>query len=412
MSAQRLIRQDLIDIHGIVTAAAPRAYSRLGVVPIDWSARVIGLSGARGVGKTTALLQKYWELFGNHERCLYISADHVQVAALGVYALGREHFKAGGEAIIIDEVHRATDWTAEIKSLIDSHPGKTIWLSGSSSAALAKGGADLSRRVLWYDMPGLSFREYLLLSGRSDIPLVSLSELEQHHVAIARDLAARGALLGAFRNYLRYGHYPFFMEGLGGYHQRLQNIIDKVVSEDLTTLFNISAAKVVSLKKILWAIASSEPFQLNIEGLSRDLGIAKTSTYHFLQCLEQGRLLQSVAMAGTGLKSVRKPDKIYLDNTNLLAAITAPHRVDPSIGTVRETFLCAALRPAHAIKSLGPVDFLVDECWAIEVGGPSKDKRQFTKVPAKSSSKPLLAIDGIETGSGNRIPLHLFGLLR
>jgi hypothetical protein len=406
-----MINQDIIDVHGIVTSATPRTYSRSDALPIDWQARVIGLTGGRGVGKTTLLLQKYWELFGSHERCLYISADHVQVAGAGVYAIGREHFKAGGEAIIIDEAHRATNWSAEVKSLIDSSPGKTIWLSGSSSAALSKGGGDLSRRVLWYDLPGLSFREYLHLTGRADVPLLSLDGLAKHHVEVARDLAAKGSLLAVFRNYLKHGHYPFFLQGLGGYHQRLQAIIDKVVSEDLTIMFGISAAKVNSLKKILWSVASSEPFQLNIEGLSRELGIAKTSTYHFLECLELGRLIQTVAAAGTGLKSVRKPEKVYLENTNLLAVITNPQRVEPSIGTVRETFLCCALRPGHAVKSLGTIDFLVDERWAIEVGGPRKDARQINTGKA-TALKLLLAIDGIEAGSGNRVPLHLFGLLR
>lgn len=364
------------------------------------------------MGKTTALLQKYWELYGSHERCLYVSAAHVQVAAVGVYEIGRDHFKAGGEAIIIDEVHRAEHWTAAIKSLIDSNPGKTIWLSGSSSAALARGGADLSRRVLWYDLPELSFREFLHLTGRPDVPQLTLAELVRDHVAIARDLSAKGPLLGAFRNYLRHGQYPFFLQGLGGYHQRLQSVIDKVVSEDLPALFNISAAKVTVLKKILWAVASSNPFQLNVEGLSRDLGVAKTSTYHFLNCLEQGRLLQGLAMAGTGLKSVRKPEKIYLANTNLLAAVTAPHRVDPSVGTVRETFLYSSLKPLHAVKSLGDVDFLVDEQLAIAVGGPNKGDRQLAKSGHKPELTKVLAIDGIETGSGDRIPLHMFGLLR
>jgi predicted AAA+ superfamily ATPase len=407
-----MIAQDLIDVHTIVTAAAPRGYSRTDVLPIDWKTSVIGLTGGRGVGKTTLLLQKYWELFGSHERCLYLSADNVHVAALGIYALGREHFKSGGEAIIIDEAHRAANWSAEIKSLIDSSPNKTIWISGSSSAALAKGGADLSRRVVWYDMPGLSFREYLILTGRTDVPTITFEELARDHVAIARDLTTRDSLLGAFRNYLRHGYYPFFLQGLNTYHQRIQGIIDKVVSEDLPSMFAISPAKVTTLKKILWAIASSDPFQLNVEGLSRHLGIAKTSTYHFLECLEHGRMLQTVSAYGTGLKSVRKPEKVYLDNTSLLAAITTPHRVEPSIGTVRETYICSTLRPRHSIKSLGNVDFLIDNRWAIEVGGPGKGAQQLAKASSTKKVEHLLAIDGIEAGSGNRVPLHLFGLLR
>jgi predicted AAA+ superfamily ATPase len=406
----------IIEIHELVTNSTPRAFSRVGSLDVDWTAPVIGLTGARGVGKTTLLLQKYWEIYGSSERCLYISADHVHVTALGIYNIGREFFKRGGEALIIDEAHRATDWTAEIKSLIDTYPKKVIWISGSSSSAMAKGHADLSRRVLWYDLPGLSFREYLQLTGQRDIGRVSLDDLLKRHVAIARDLAETGSLLQAFRGYLKHGHYPFFLQGLGGYHQRVQSIIDKVVSEDLTSEFAISAAKVNTLKKILWIVSSTVPLQLNIESLSRSLGIAKVSTYHFLDCLVHGRLLQTVMGAGRGVKSTRKPEKLYLENTNLMAAITAPHRVEPSIGTVRETFFCNALRARHSLKSLGDVDFLVDDRVAVEVGGPGKGDHQLRaeRLDAKMHAKAhrVLAVDGIEAGSGQRIPLHLFGLLR
>ena len=136
------------------------------------------------------------------------------MSALGIYNIGREYFKRGGEGLIIDEAHRAADWAAEIKSLIDTYPKKSIWISGSSQSALRKGNADLSRRVLWYDLPGLSFREYLHLTGQGDIAVITLDDLIAHHSTIARDLAAKGNLLNAFRNYLKYGHYPFFMQGL------------------------------------------------------------------------------------------------------------------------------------------------------------------------------------------------------
>ena len=404
--------EDIIEIHESITNSVPRVFSRLGVVDIDWTSPVIGLTGARGVGKTTLLLQKYWELYGSSERCLYMSADHVHVTALGIYNIGREFFKRGGEALIIDEAHRASDWTAEIKSLIDTYPKKVIWISGSSSLALTKGNSDLSRRILWYDLPGLSFREYLHLTGQREVENYSLDDILTRHVAIARDLSEKGSLLNSFRGYLKHGHYPFFLQGIGGYHQRVQNIIDKVVSEDLTSEFAISAGKVNTLKKILWIVSSTVPLQLNIESLSRSLGIAKASTYHFLDCLVHGRLLQTVAAAGTGVKSTRKPEKVYLENTNLIAAITAPHRVEPSVGTVRETFFCTSLRSRHSIKSLGNVDFLVDDRVAVEVGGPSKGSRQLVTAKLNSKMDRVVALDGIEAGSGQRIPLYLFGLLR
>jgi uncharacterized protein len=245
------------------------------------------------------------------------------------------------------------------------------------------------------------------------LPKLNMKDLASNHVTIARDIVSKGTLMSFFRNYLKHGYYPFFLQGLGGYHQRIQAVIDKVVSEDLPSQFSISPGKVNILKKILWIIASSDPFHLNIEGLSNDLGIAKMSTYHFIECLSRGRLLQTISRAGTGIKSVRKPEKMYLENTNIIAAITIPNRVEPSVGTVRETFFCSAVAPIHSVKSFAGIDFLLDDEWLVEVGGQNEDAQQLQSSGLKSNKKTrLLALDGIESGSGDRVPLYLFGLLR
>jgi predicted AAA+ superfamily ATPase len=403
---------ELLDVHTTITSDVPRQFERQPAIPIDWNASSIGIVGGRGVGKTTLLLQQYWARFGTFDRALYISADHVQVATHGLYEIAKTYFKRGGDALLIDEVHRSPDWTRQVKSILDTWKNKRVWLSGSSSAALVKGASDLSRRVLWYELPTMSFREYLELHHGRKIAPFPLEELLTRHVEIGRDLMADGPLLAHFRDYLKFGSYPFLNQGRLGYHQRIQSIVDKVISEDLPSLFGITPAKVHVLRKILGIIASSHPFQPNMEGLSQDLGVARMSVYHFVECLCHGRLLRSLMSPGRGARAARKPEKIYIENTSILAALTSPRHIEPEVGTVRETFLASQLAPCHSIQSAGTADFLVDNQIVIEVGGPSKDRHQLPHAKSKNRLRAVRALDGIETGSGDRIPLHLFGLVR
>lgn len=398
--------QPLFTIHQNTLQNVPRGHKRYLYDQISWKSQALCLSGARGVGKTTLLHQHYLQTFGSVEKCLYLSADHVQVVSMGLFAIAQEYFKYGGEALIIDEVHRYPLWSQEVKNIFDTYKSKQIFLSGSSSIALGKGMADLSRRVVRYSLKGLSFREYLEFALGRSIPCFSLSDILQHHVDHAQRLSKNFPILKHFRDYLSFGYYPYFLEGREVYFNKLLNVIDKILSEDIPNIFNVSQAKIPILKKMIWLIASSQPFIPNIERMSQTLNLSKEYTYHFLEYLQKAELIQFASTSGKGHRMIRKPGKIFLENTNLWEAINGSLKQGGEIGTLRETFFLNQMKDFKITLS-ETTDFLVEGKYHFEVGGKGKGYRASKEVPKNFYQ----AIDNIEIGTGSRIPLYLFGFL-
>lgn len=398
--------------HIMITGLTPRDHLRSFATEIDWSSSVIGICGPRGVGKSTLLIQKYWENYADHKRCLYVSADHISVADRSLFSVAEEFYGAGGETLILDEVHRASHWQKQVKSIIDTFRNKRLWLSGSSSAALTGRGADLSRRVPWYNMPGLSFREYLRFKDNITWDPLDLESLLNNHVQLARELKSKMNVLQIFNQYLHHGYYPFFLEGLPTFELKLHAILEKIVSEDIPSVYKVSPTSIPHLKRMIRVIASSKPFEPNIEGMANDLCISRDSVYHFLECLETSNVIRGVRATGTGGKQARKPAKILLENTNLLAAIAGKEAFEVERGAVRETFFASQLPSTIAVTKGSSIDFVVQNAIGIEVGGPSKKNDQFKNETTRGLRKQIIAQDGIEIGSGDVIPLYIFGFIR
>lgn len=396
----------LFAIHQNVMRQLPLEWKRYLYPQIKWSTQALCLTGARGVGKTTLLLQHYHDRYNSVEKCLYLSADNILVIAEGLFNIAQEYFQYGGEALIIDEIHKYPNWSLEVKNISDTYKNKKILLSGSSSIALSKGLGDLSRRVVFYNLRGLSFREYLLFAHNLAFPPYELKEILRHHVAYANQISSKVSILKCFQQYLQYGFYPFFLEGIDVYQTKLLNIIEKIISEDIPVIFQVSQAKIPVLKKMLWMIATAQPFVPNIERMSKSLGLSKEYTYHFLDYLEKANLVTFLGNQGKGHKLVRKPRKIFLENTNLLAAIAGSLKMSGEIGTIRETFFQNQLQ-GLVLYSDPIADFLVEGQYRFEIGGKSK------KIPAekRGGKNFYAAMDNIEVGAGNRIPLYLMGFL-
>ncbi|MCK5800492.1 MAG: ATP-binding protein [Deltaproteobacteria bacterium] len=373
---------------------------------IDWGERLIGLSGARGTGKTTLLLQHLGRPEAGGLKSLYLSADHVRVEAIGLYDIGSEFFQMGGELLVIDEIHKQVKWTQTLKSLYDAFPAAQIIFSGSSPLHLHVGKVDLSRRVVYYTLPTLSFREYLAFTTGHEHEPCALDELLENHVAVARDVLRRGPVLGHFRDFLHHGAYPFFLEGVASYHDRLRNVIEKTLYEDIAGTSSIQSGGIPVLKKILWQVASAQPFQLNIERLASNLGISRPTLYTYLGHLERARLLTSVMPQAPGSARARKPEKLFLENTNLLRAVGEPITLEDPRGNIRETFFARQARnaglPVTAAKS---GDFVIDSR-LFEIGGKRKS---FKQVAGRADA--YVVRDDIEVGMHRVIPLWLFGFL-
>jgi predicted AAA+ superfamily ATPase len=372
---------------------------------INWDARGICIAGARGTGKTTLILQHLTERY-DRDKCLYVSGDNINIIAEGLFNTAKDFFAFGGETFVVDEVHKYPDWSQEVKNIYDSFPQKSIIISGSSTLDLTKARYDLSRRVVYYRLEGLSFREFLKFEYDIDIAPLSLEEIVKDHVSISSSILKKGPVLKYFNEYLEYGYYPYFLEGKQDYNSKVMGAVEKVLFEDIGIVFNLPVNKIPAMKKLLWLVATSHPFTLNIEGIATDLGITRPTVYNYLEILENADLFKSVKALGKGAGFIRKPGKLYFENTNLLLAIAGSVKIEAQSGTLRETFFVNQLSQDHKISLHEKCDFVIDEKYHFEIGGPSKKEKQISGVESS-----YLAIDGIETGFQKRIPLYLFGFL-
>lgn len=373
---------------------------------INWNARLIGIVGARGTGKTTLLLQYYKDHFSSPEECLYITADHVKVAALGLFDIASDFFKTGGKVLIVDEVHKYPDWTREVKNIYDSFPKGRLVVSGSSTTAVIHGKHDLSRRIMLYSLRGLSFREYLELELKEAFTTHTLEEITGSHVKIASGLARVPIILKHFNDYLNHGHYPFYLEGKNEFTSKLGNVIEKIISSDIPAIYGLKPSSVHFLRKLIHLVATSQPFIPNVERISGQLGLSKEYVYNYLDYLEKAHLFSFLHKKEQGLRLVRKAQKIYLENPNLFHAILGKTGLRSEIGAVREAFFVNQVAAAHQIHAGDQNDFLVDHAYEFEVGGKQKGGDQI-----RGKKNAFIAADGIEVGAKNKIPLWLFGFL-
>jgi uncharacterized protein len=397
---------DLLAIQALLVGDLPKT-RRFLYEQIRWEPRLTCLYGGRGVGKTTLMLQRLADEERAGHEALYFAADHIQVAARGIYEIAAEFFRHGGDIAFIDEAHKRPTWAQEIKSLYDSFPRGRMVVSGSSVLALQSGKTDLSRRAVYRRLPVLSFREYLGLVTERHYQPFSLATLLADHVRLATTTLHSGPILGHFNDYLERGAYPFVLEGEAEYLHRLDNVIERTLYEDLAVAEGRRAGGITAMKKLLWLIATSPPTTLNIEGMARDLGVSRPTVYSYLENLDRAGLLLTIPPHGRGARLARRDSKLCLENTNILTAISRSlTRTDP-LGTLRETFFANQMSSAGLrIRAVRRGDFIVEDRYTFEIGGKGKGSAQVAAVP-----DAYVARDGQEVGFGRTLPLWLFGFL-
>ena len=366
----------------------------------DMSERLIGIIGSRGVGKTTFILQYLKELDIPLHKKLYFSADHFQAIQYSLYEIAEAFYKQGGEVLAIDEIHKYPNFEMELKSIYDTFDLKVIF-SGSSALKLEHAKVDLSRRAVLYRVNGLSFREFIAFESGEWFDAYRLDELLQNHTDIAFGINERIKPFEYFKRYLEYGYYPFYKENLNNYNQKLLEIINVVLESDLPMIFNIEPKNIFKLKKLLSLLCQSKPYELNISKLSTKIEINRNTLYHYLHYLEAGSLTKMIKQRSKGNGILIKPEKLYLNNTNLNYAYCETRE----IGTIREQFFVNQLYQ-YSIYYSKKGDFWVDNRYTFEVGGKNKDFKQIKDIP-----NSFLALDDIEIGFGAKVPLWLFGFL-
>ncbi len=373
---------------------------------IDWEARMIGLTGYRGVGKTTLLLQKLASLPASNFKFLYISADNPLVLNDGIYNIGDEFFKYGGKLLVVDEAHRFPGWSIELKALYDSFPNKKIIFTGSSSIEIMKGKADLSRRALIYKLNVLSFREYIQIKTGEIINPVDLDVLLKNHRKIARSML-QFEPLKLFSEYLKEGAYPYFVEG--NYHSKLLNTMDKIIYNDILGVNNIKSEGASTIKRLIAFLATSRVPKISPEKLCKSLNITKPTLYNYLDLMEQVLLINRIPPEKIGHKYLRTGAKVFLNNPNIYYSLNKPAwSLETNLGTIRESFFVSQLIP-QTIASPDAGDFAIRKNGrriVFEIDGKDKTSKQIS-----SEENGYVLKDGIETGHGQAIPLYLIGLI-
>lgn len=394
--------QPLINIYHRKLAATDLRFKRYLHYRIDWDVRLIGIKGARGVGKTTMLLQHIKESFDKIDDALYVSLDNLWFNTHKLEELVEFLYTHGVMHIYLDEVHRYKDWAVLLKNFYDSYPDLNIVYTGSAMLAIDNSKADLSRRQSLYTLNGLSFREYLAYEGVAAIPTIGLEEMLAGHVEYAVDVISGIKILKYFDRYLREGYYPYYKEAGNDYLMRVGEVARLVIDNDIPSVEDITYFTAQKIKTLLMVIAGNVPLEPNISKLSSQLESTRDQTLKMLYLLDRADLLLLLTEQLKNYKHLVSPKKIYLNNANLMYALSGKI----SEGTVRETFFANQVGAVTSLTMPKQGDFLADGKYLFEVGGSSKTFDQIAGIP-----ESYLAVDGIETGSGNRIPLWMFGCM-
>lgn len=379
------------------------------------SSRLNILVGQRGVGKTTFLIQKLLDSAQNNPfstEILYIPTDHFLIGNTSLYEIADAFYLNGGKLLALDEIHKYKNWSKEIKSLFDTFPDLGIMVSGSSGLEIRTSTHDLSRRALLTNMPGYSFREYLEFEHSLSLPYFSLQEITAHHTQITHEILAMLAsypfkILQEFKHYLQTGYYPYHRQfnNAKNYYITLEQNLHYTLESDLPTIHpSLTGHSIRKIKQLMSFIANSVPFTANFSKLKHLIDVGDERTLKtYLHYLHECGLIRLCMKSSSKLLKIESPEKIYLHNPNQMHALSPSN---PNSGTLRELFFLSMISFEHDISIPAQGDFLIDNAYLFEIGGPNKESTQIQNI-----EKSFLGIDGIEHGVKNTIPLWLFGFI-
>ena len=370
---------------------------------INCNARLICIRGSRGTGKTTLFLQHIKKSFKNLENVIYVSMDNLYFADNSLIDFVDAFVKHGGKYLFLDEVHKYPDWSRTIKNIYDDYPELHVAFTGSSLLEILNARSDLSRRALVYNLQGLSFREYLSLVAKTDFPILTLEKIIKNNENLSADIASKIKPFEFFEDYLKFGYYPYFLEGIDDYYNRLNETVNIILEIELPLLRQVDVSYIIKIKKLLTVIGKSAPFIPNTTELAAKIQVARQTLLQYFQYLEESKLIYQVFKESRGLGTLEKPDKIFLENTNLMYLLG---KAETNIGNARETFAFNQLSHSHEVLFSEQSDFLVDKKYTFEVGGKNKKRKQIDHIPDS-----YILADDIEFGTDRRIPLWLLGFL-
>ena len=387
--------EDLFQVSNQLIERTELRFKRYLYAQINWQNRLIGITGPRGVGKTTLVLQYMREQL-DLRTSLYVSAEDFYFATQRLLDLAEQFVKAGGRHLVIDEIHKYPDWSKELKLMYDYYPNLQLIFTGSSVLDLQKGSSDLSRRAVLYPMQGLSFREYLNLFEGQEFPAYTISEV----LSQKTQLNAVQLPLVAFKQYLKTGYYPFALEQ--DFEQKLKQVVSQTLEVDIPSFAQMNVSTGRKLKQLLAIVAQSVPFKPNMSKIADLLSVSRNNIADYLLYVEEAGMIAQLRSHTGGIRSLAKVEKVFLDNSNLSYVLPTQQ---PNVGNIRETFFLNQTRVAHDVRSSAFADFKIDQ-YDFEVGGKTKGLKQIQQAP-----HGIVVKDDIEQGYLNVVPLWHFGFL-
>ena len=407
MSNQTIMRMETIEVQPLFDnyhrkiAKVNLKFKRYLYFQINWKARMIGIKGARGVGKTTMLLQHILDNYEDIDQTLYVSLDDLWFASHNLMELVDWADRHGLSRLYLDEVHRYKSWSETLKNIYDNYPDMGIVYTSSSLLAIDNAKVDLSRRQTPYTLYGLSFREFLDFEDVAHISPIPIETLLRDHVKQAMKITKNLKVAPLFEAYLKHGYYPFYRDVGDDFPIRLREIVSLVIENDLPAVENISYETLLKVKRLLMIISEHVPFEPNMSELWKQLSTNNELGLRMLYSLDKAQILSLLTSKTKSYKYLSKPDKIFLNNPNLMHALCPT----VEIGNERETFFNSQMSVAHEVKFPQKGDFLVNDRYLFEVGGKNKTFDQIKDIPDS-----FLAVDETEVGFSNRIPLWMFGM--
>lgn len=388
-----MIDLELYTYMDLMLKQTPLEHKRYMYSEVLWNARMVGIVGPRGVGKSTMMLQ-YISENKNLGNMLYVSADSLYFSSHSLLELADDFAKEGGTHLFIDEVHKYKGWSKELKQIYDVHSDMKVTFTGSSVLDIQKGESDLSRRVLMYEMQGLSFREYLLLFHQIESEVYSLEQILNHEVSVPMLKHP----LPLFRDYLASGYYPFAMDY--GFWQRMEQVVAQTIESDIAQYADLKASTARKLKQMLCVISTLAPYKPNADNLARELSVSKNNVPDYLVYLERAGMIGMLRDDTVGMRALGKIEKVYIDNPSLMTVLAGGH---PDVGNIRETFFYNQMRVKNKLFASRQSDFEIEK-YTFEIGGKNKGQKQIDNLPCGYIVK-----DDIEIGHGNIVPLWMFG---
>ena len=390
--------EHFFETHKLLVSAVDTTIVRGLYSEIDWSERIIGIKGFRGVGKTTFLLNHIREQFGDSRDCLYVNLNDFYFSRRRIFSFADEFYKRGGKVLVLDQIHKYPEWSAELRQCYDELPGLQMIFGSSPVSSILEGNDDLKDIAKIYQLEGLSFREFLNYKSGSNFEKLSLGDILVRHKDIVPDIIKSVRPLAYFPEYLKSGYYPYFIKNPEFYGESLLRHVNLALEIDVTYLNQIELKYLPKLRKLLQIIGAQVPFSPNVSKISADIETSRATVLNYLRYLKNARLIDLLFENGNN-GQLQKPEVVYLHNTNLLHII-APDNINNR--NLRTTFFYNQVGYQYSVKSAKLLDFRVDGQYEFVIGG------KYTQTLGENC---FAAADMIETGEGNTIPLWLFGFL-